>query len=82
VDVFGAGGGEKLAEEADVPFMGAIPMDPAIRKGGDSGMPIVLSRPDSVVSKVITEIAYQTALRSSVLAIKNQSGSIPINIVG
>lgn len=82
VDIFGTGGGEKLAEAAKVDFIGAIPLDPAVRKGGDSGKPIVDAHPDSDVAKAITEIAYQTAIRSSVIAIKNQSGAIPINIVG
>ncbi len=40
-DIFGSGGGEELAADADLPFLGSIPLDPAIRTGGDGGRPIV-----------------------------------------
>ena len=40
-DIFGEGGGEALAADADLPFLGAIPIDPAIRSGADAGAPIV-----------------------------------------
>jgi ATP-binding protein involved in chromosome partitioning len=42
-DVFGAGGGEDFAEEADMPFLGSLPLDPAVRAGGDEGSPVVLA---------------------------------------
>ncbi len=45
-DVFGSGGGRALADEEDLPFLGAIPLDPDVRTGGDGGDPIVL-REDS-----------------------------------
>ena len=47
MDVFGQGGGEALARHYDVPFLGGIPMDPVVRVGGDSGKPVVMTRPDS-----------------------------------
>jgi ATP-binding protein involved in chromosome partitioning len=50
VDVFGRGGGEELAQEAGVAFLGAIPMDANVREGGDQGKPIVLTHPESSVS--------------------------------
>jgi ATP-binding protein involved in chromosome partitioning len=40
--IFGEGGGEAFAEEVEMPFLGSIPLDPAIRAGGDGGEPIVL----------------------------------------
>jgi ATP-binding protein involved in chromosome partitioning len=40
-DIFGAGGGETFADEENLPFLGAIPLDPAIRAGGDGGEPVV-----------------------------------------
>ncbi|TQQ79951.1 iron-sulfur cluster carrier protein ApbC [Halonotius terrestris] len=40
-DIFGSGGGEAFADEENLPFLGAIPLDPAIRAGGDGGTPIV-----------------------------------------
>lgn len=56
-DIFGNGGGEKLANESDVNFLGGIPIDPRIREGGDKGVPIVFDLPDSEHSKSILAIA-------------------------
>ena len=41
-DIFGSGGGEEFAADVDMPFLGKIPLDPAVREGGDTGRPIVL----------------------------------------
>ncbi|HJU04828.1 MAG TPA: Mrp/NBP35 family ATP-binding protein, partial [Nitrospiraceae bacterium] len=46
-DIFSHGGGERAAEKLGIPFLGAIPIDPAIRAGGDAGMPIVVADPAS-----------------------------------
>lgn len=46
IDLFGKGGGKKAAEELDVPFLGAIPLDPEMRKACDEGRPFILRRPD------------------------------------
>jgi len=56
-DVFGAGGGRTLAEESDVPFLGGIPLDPAVRAGGDGGDPIVLRDGNETADafRVVTE---------------------------
>ncbi|QAU14462.1 iron-sulfur cluster carrier protein ApbC (plasmid) [Halorubrum sp. BOL3-1] len=40
-DIFGEDGGQSLAEEVDVPYLGSLPLDPAIRMGADTGQPIV-----------------------------------------
>lgn len=51
-DVFGkAGGGQALAQEANVRFLGRVPLDPELVRGGDEGMPFVLGRPESVAAK-------------------------------
>ena len=42
VDIFGTGGGEALAEQYGVPFLGSLPIDVAIREGGDRGQPVAL----------------------------------------
>jgi len=47
VDVFGTGGGENMAEQMDVPFLGRVPIDPQIVKACDSGQPFVEQAPDS-----------------------------------
>jgi len=41
--IFGEGGGRAFAEEVEMPFLGEIPLDPAVREGGDDGRPVVLS---------------------------------------
>jgi len=46
VDIFGAGGGRRMAEDMDVPFLGAIPIDPEVVRASDGGEPFVASRPD------------------------------------
>ena len=81
MDIFGSGGGERLAAQAGVPFIGAIPMDPAVREGGDSGTPVTVSNPDSPVSQVLSQIAMDVAAKVSVAAYR-QKNFIPINLVG
>jgi ATP-binding protein involved in chromosome partitioning len=81
MDVFGNGGGERLAREAEVPFLGEIPMDPAVRIGGDAGVPVVLSDPDSEVGKSLRELARRVAAQVSLAAL-SESPAIPIKTVG
>ena len=57
MDVFGQGGGEQLAEASRVPYLGQIPMDPAVRQGGDEGTPIVVSNPESPVAQAFIDLA-------------------------
>jgi ATP-binding protein involved in chromosome partitioning len=47
IDIFGRGGGEKAARELDVPYLGAVPLDPAMVKAGDEGRPYVLRHADT-----------------------------------
>ena len=70
MDIFGTGGGEKLAQMTGVPYIGAIPIDRQVRIGGDEGMPVVLSHPDSPVSKAMIEIAEKIAGQVSIKAIQ------------
>ena len=81
LDVFGNGGGERLARESGVPFIGAIPMDPAVRQGGDQGVPVTISHPDSPVSKALRSIAMDVAAKTSVAAMQNND-FVPITMVG
>ncbi len=57
IDIFGSGGGERMASEMHVDFLGRIPMELAVREGSDQGRPIVLDHADSAVSKAFLEIA-------------------------
>ncbi len=81
MDIFGSGGGERLARESEVPFIGAIPMDAIVRQGGDSGVPVVISSPDSAVAKALNAITMEIAAKISVAAMQ-QSDFIPINMIG
>jgi len=54
--IFHEGGGERLAKELGVPFLGCIPIDPEISFGSDTGKPFVYTSPDSPSSRALTEI--------------------------
>jgi ATP-binding protein involved in chromosome partitioning len=56
-DLFGKGGGQKLAAEMRVPFLGEIPIDPRVAACGDAGDPIVHKHPDSPVAKAYLSLA-------------------------
>jgi ATP-binding protein involved in chromosome partitioning len=56
-DLFGSGGGAQLADELGVPLLGQIPLVSALRAGGDVGLPIVVSEPDSAVAAVFDDLA-------------------------
>ncbi len=56
VNIFGEGGGKRLADEFGVPFLGSIPIDIDARISGDSGKPVVLNKPTGEVSEAFTSI--------------------------
>jgi ATP-binding protein involved in chromosome partitioning len=56
-DIFGHGGGHKMAKEMKVPFLGEIPLETATRIGGDEGKPIVTTEPESPVAIAFKNIA-------------------------
>jgi ATP-binding protein involved in chromosome partitioning len=56
-DVFGTGGGERLAAELGVPLLGAVPLDASLRVCGDQGEPVVWAEPDSEAARAIREVA-------------------------
>jgi ATP-binding protein involved in chromosome partitioning len=61
VDIFGSGGGESLAEEMELPLLGKVPLDAAIRAAGDEGTPTVLSAPESRAGMALNAIANTVA---------------------
>lgn len=65
-DPFGRGGGERLAEELDVPFLGDVPLHAPIRVSGDTGTPIVSAEPDSPAARAFLRIAERTAAQVSI----------------
>jgi ATP-binding protein involved in chromosome partitioning len=74
IDVFGSGGGQAVADAltrtigAPVPLLGQVPIDVRLREGGDNGVPLVLSDPDSPAAKELRGIAEQLGSRTRGLA--------------
>ncbi len=68
IEIFGSGGGERLAEETEVLFLGRVPLDPAVRSAGDEGEPTVLSAPDSGAGRALQEIADRVAEKVNLAA--------------
>jgi ATP-binding protein involved in chromosome partitioning len=77
-DIFGSGGGERLAAEENVPFLGGIPLHQNVRIGGDKGIPIVYDIPDSGHAKTITTIAKNLAQQISIRNLSENSQTIEI----
>ncbi|WP_321506572.1 Mrp/NBP35 family ATP-binding protein [uncultured Methanoregula sp.] len=59
IDLFGKGGGRKIAEELRVPFLGAIPLDIEMRKAGDEGRPFIIRRGDSPTWKSVDAVMQE-----------------------
>ncbi|AFY82254.1 Mrp/NBP35 family ATP-binding protein [Oscillatoria acuminata] len=68
-DIFGSGGGQKTADELGVPLLGCVPLEIPLREGGDNGVPISISAPDSPSAKALREIANRIAGKVSVVAL-------------
>ncbi len=60
-EIFGAGGGQELADELEVPLLGQLPLVQALREGGDDGKPITVADPDSETAKAFQAIATRIA---------------------
>ena len=56
-EIFGAGGGEALADSLGVPLLARIPLEPAVRAAGDAGAPLVVTDPDAAASARLREVA-------------------------
>ena len=69
-NIFGEGGGEKLAEQYHVPFLGSIPLGIEVREGGDTGIPVVVGKPDSPQAVAFRRVAEEVARRVSIEAMK------------
>jgi ATP-binding protein involved in chromosome partitioning len=69
-DIFAHGGAQKMAEQIGVPFLGEIPLDVAIRVGGDSGKPVAAVSPDSPYARPFKTLAQSVAAAVSVLNVK------------
>jgi len=68
-EFFGQGGGEQLANNSGVPFLGRVSMDTTLRVSGDNGQPVYISKPESNAAKALKAIAEQVAAKLSVAAL-------------
>ncbi|KAJ0501880.1 putative flagellum site-determining protein YlxH/ Fe-S cluster assembling factor NBP35 [Helianthus annuus] len=66
--IFGKGGARKTADEMGLGFVGEIPLEEEIRSGSDEGVPVVISQPDSAVSKAYCDVAHKVINRLHELA--------------
>ena len=69
--IFGQGGGERVAKELGVDFLGEVPIDPRVAADGDLGKPIVVSQPDSPSSQALKTIAGEVVRKVAMLAVKS-----------
>ena len=65
-EIFGNGGGRRMAEEMDIPFLGEVPIDTRIRSGGDEGQPIVSAAPDAPAARAFLDLASRVAAQVSI----------------
>jgi len=65
-EIFGNGGGRRMAEDMGIPFLGAVPIDTRVREGGDEGRPIVVAAPESAAGAAFIELAGKVAAQISV----------------
>ena len=87
-ELFGSGGGQKVAEFADAPLLGQIPIDPAVREWGDAGTPVVQAAPGSAIAKAFVEVSERLADRISAhnlsklgsLTIDRSGGTGPLHL--
>jgi len=69
-NIFGEGGGQRLADSYHVPFLGAVPLGIEVREGGDKGVPVVVSQPDSPQARAFKHVAEEVARQISIEAMK------------
>jgi ATP-binding protein involved in chromosome partitioning len=69
-EIFGRGGGERMAEDLKIPFLGAVPIDTRVREGGDEGRPIVAEAPDAPAALAFQEVAGKVAAQVSIQAMR------------
>ena len=69
-NIFGEGGGQRLSHMYHVPFLGAIPLGIDVREGGDKGVPVVVSQPDSPQAQAFRKVAEEVARYVSIEAMK------------
>jgi ATP-binding protein involved in chromosome partitioning len=78
-NIFGRGGGEQLADEMGIPFIGRIPIYQPIREGSDNGVPLMISEPDSPAARAFMAAAERAAAQVSIASYNRPT--IPLTVV-
>jgi ATP-binding protein involved in chromosome partitioning len=78
-DIFGTGGGERMATSLGVPFLGRVPLYQPIREGSDNGVPLLISDPDAPAARAITAAAERLAAQVSIASYSRPT--IPLTVV-
>ena len=77
LDVFGSGGGDAIAERFEIPLLGRVPLDPAVRVGGDSGKPVTRDEPNRLVAQRFREVAGRM---SKSVAVRNLDNPASLSV--
>src|SRR5437899_5699299 len=78
-DIFGHGGGERMAADLGVPFLGRVPIYQPIREGSDKGVPLLIGDPDSPAAHAFVEVAERAAAQVSIASYSRPT--IPLTVV-
>lgn len=73
-DLFGKGGGAKIAEFSKAPLLGQIPIDPTVREAGDAGVPVVEAHPESSIAQAFQRVAEDLSVRIAVQHFERSGG--------
>jgi ATP-binding protein involved in chromosome partitioning len=74
-DLFGVGGGQKVADEAKAPLLGQVPIEQIVREWGDKGTPVVQAAPQSASARAFADIAEKLAVRIAIEHWKRTGGA-------
>jgi ATP-binding protein involved in chromosome partitioning len=80
-EFFGTGGGEALATERKLKFLGRVPLQANVREGGDNGRPVAIVDPDSPAGKSFVSLSQSVAQQVSI-TVMLKANVIPISIIG
>lgn len=69
-EIFGHGGGQAMAVDLGITFLGAVPIDTRVREGGDEGRPIVTAAPESAAARAFVDVAGKVAAQISIQAMR------------
>jgi ATP-binding protein involved in chromosome partitioning len=78
-DIFGHGGGEQMATDLGIPFIGRLPIYQPIREGSDTGVPLMIAEPDSPAGRAFMSAAERAAAQVSIASYNRPT--IPLTVV-